>query len=92
MQRPTTSQKERKERAICKPRRILPTVLNEGVTTHPSAPVKHNYCLYRDRLSKETIAKVEAHLVVCEMCRTETADTIVKADYFRRLDKVPSNC
>ena len=88
------SMKGRKQRKSGSARAKAPHSEKEkvDVNAHPSAPVKHNYYLYRDRLSPETIEKVEAHLAVCKSCRVEAESTIADADYFRRLDKTPIDC
>lgn len=89
MLRSTRSKKERTQRSRT-PQTATPATAQDEY--HPSCPVMHNYCLYRERLSQEMIAKVEAHLAVCERCRVSAEDTISKADYFRRLDKAPIDC
>jgi len=91
MQRSPRSQKERL-RSTARASKTVPPTLKGKTSEHPSVPVMDNYCFHRDRLSKETIEKVEAHLAVCERCRKDAEYGIEHADYFRRLMKAPIDC
>jgi len=92
MTRSTRSKKERTQRSARTPKAPRLEAADQIVNAHPSAPVMNNYCLYRDRLSRETIEKVEAHLAVCERCRKDAEYGTEHADYFRRLMKAPIDC
>lgn len=91
MQRSIQKQKERKQRIAHTPKSIQLSK-SEDVNMHPSVPVMDNYCFHQERLSMETIEKVESHLSICKRCREDTDHGTVNTDYFRRLEKAPIDC
>lgn len=91
MQRSIQKQKERKQRTARTSKSIQPSK-SEDVNMHPSVPVIDNYCFHRERLSRETIERVESHLSICKRCQEDVEYGTVNADCFRRLEKAPIDC
>jgi hypothetical protein len=64
----------------------------EEAKNHPEVLALDTYCFNRDRLSRGTIEKIEAHLAVCARCRESVAYSAKHAEFFKHQQTVLGDC